>query len=178
MRIGSVVPVMALCLAGACGPYVVNTPAPVPDPGSAIRYSTPADTTEFVQGRLVSLDADSLAYERLVPNLRTSWSEWKPAAIATDSISTLQVRIGRRNNAGRGARIGAIIGIAGGLLCASGWDQYSGASAGECLILAPLSWAATGALIGLISHSDVWAPTELPPRPTEEPPGAAPVTLR
>jgi hypothetical protein len=151
----------------------------MPDAGSDIRYSTPPDTTEFTRGRLVSIDADTLAYERLVVNPRTSWSEWTMRTIERDSIATLQVRVGSRNNVGRGVRVGAIAGLAAGLLCAAApRDEWTSLSTGECLILGPLSWAATGAVIGLISRSDVWAPTSLPARPTEGPPVAPPVTLR
>ena len=61
--------VLALCT--ACAPaHVVNTPASIPLSGSRVRYAMRPDTSEFVSARLISLDADSLVLERLIPGDR------------------------------------------------------------------------------------------------------------
>lgn len=160
----------ALALAGACAPaHVVTAPAPTPTGGSQIRYAARTDAGRFTTGRFVSLDGDSLVFERFVPG--TAAGAWVAKTVPTDSIADLQVRIGRRSNPGRGALIGGVVGALVGVMCAlqteEGWLEPTQE---ECLVGLPLSGAGTGLLIGLLVRSDVWAPHTLPPRREREEP--------
>ena len=177
MRIGSLAPSIALCCVAACAPRVVTTPVLAPVAGSDIRYSIRPDTSEFTRGRMVSLDSGRLTFERFVMDRGGQGGHRVSRSIGTDSIATLQVRIGRRDNAGRGALIGAIAGLGLGFVCAAQESGWGTPSPGQCMVLGPLSWAATGALIGLLVRSDIWAPAALPPRPSAEPGVTPPVTL-
>ena len=64
----------------------------------------------FEAARMVSLDADTLAFERHVAGNRVRWVAER---IPTASIAHLQARIGRRANGARGALIGGGIGRPG-----------------------------------------------------------------
>ena len=157
--------VLALAaLTGCASARVVPTPAPVPPPGSPIRMATRADPSRLIAARLVSLDADTLAFERFVPGDRDGG--WVPARIATDSIAQVQTRIARHANGGGGALIGAGLGLGLGIVCAGGYDEneWFAPTAGECLASGAVTGAATGFLIGLLSKTDVWAPVALPKR--------------
>lgn len=153
-----------------CAPaHVVNTPAPRPVAGNRIRYAVRPDTTEFVTARLISIDADSLVFERFIPG--EPEGRWVAASVATDSVARLQVHIGRRGNAGLGAAFGALVGGAVGVACVS--EDSWAVSSEECLIGYTFLGTGTGLLIGALRRSDVWAPTALPKRPPELPPAPA-----
>jgi len=146
MRISALPVTLALTLVTACGPHVVSTPAPTPTTGSRIRFAARPDSTELVPARLVSLDADSLVFERFVPG--NFGGKWVPGSLPTDSVARLQVKVGRRGNAGRGALIGGVVGLALGVVCAGedpGWFQPTPE---ECIAFYTLSGAGTGLLIG------------------------------
>jgi hypothetical protein len=161
-------------LAPACAPaHVVSTPGPAPVTGDRIRYAARSDPTAFTTARLVSLDADSLIFERLVIDRA---QHWVPSSLPTDSIARLQVRIGRRGNAGRGAIIGALVGLAAAVSCASEEPGWLTPTPGECFVGLGLSGLATGAFIGMLIRSDVWAPTALPSRPQAPVAGPVPVS--
>lgn len=168
MRITRLWTPLAIGIAGACAPArVVTTSAPVPMAGSHIRYTTTTEPSNFVTARLISLDGDHLVVERLVPAQPAG--TWVTVSLATESVDRLQVRVGRRSNPGRGALIGAAVGVLSGIGCATqdqswAWEQPSD---GECFALGIAGGAGTGALIGLFIHSDVWAPVPLPHRDGE-----------
>jgi hypothetical protein len=168
MRITRLSVALSVGMITACAPaHVVTMPAPTPVAGNHIRYAGRTDTTELVTVRLVSLDADSLVFERFIP--ADPKGRWVTGSLATDSIARLQVRVGRRGNAGRGALIGGIVGGVLGIACASeegGWLQPSPE---ECVLGYTLSGAGTGLLIGALIRSDVWAPTALPTHRREAP---------
>ena len=172
-RLLSALAVALLC--GCVSARVVTTPAPTPAPGSHIRYATRPDPGNLVAARLVSLDASSMVSERFVAG--PTFGKWVREAIATDSLALLQVRIGRDRNPGKGALFGAVSGLALGILCAAtvedGWLQPTPE---ECVAGYIVMGVGTGALVGLLARSDVWAPATLPgarPQPVE-----APVALR
>jgi hypothetical protein len=159
----------------ACAPArVVTTPAPVPAPGGPIRYALRSDPFRLAAGRMISLDADTLAFERFVSGVR---GHWVAVRIPTDSIAQLQTRIGRRANGGRGALIGGGIGVGLGVLCAASYneDEWLTPTPGQCLASGLVSGVATGFLIGALSRSDIWAPVLLPRRGVPEP-AVPPVT--
>jgi hypothetical protein len=121
---------------------------------------------------LVSLDAERLVFERYQMDPAGLRGVWTPDTVATPSLATLQVPVGRRGNAGRGALIGAAAGVALGIACASEDSEWF--SGEECFAGYTVFGAGTGALIGLLIRSDVWAPAVLPSRPPAPEP---PVTL-
>lgn len=166
---------LLLAALAACAPSrVVTTPAPVPEAGSHIRYSLHYDPDRFTKARMLSLDADTLAFERLIVGDRHAWVADR---VPTDSIARLQVRIGRRGNAGRGALIGGGIGLVLGALCSLGdSDNWLQPTPGECVLSGILTGVGTGLLIGALSRSDVWAPVPLPGRGPEDPAADPPVT--
>lgn len=159
----------AISLVTACAPaHVVTTPVPAAVSGDRIRYAGWSDTTEFITARLVSLDADSMVFERFIP--ADPAGRWVMGSLATDSIARLQVRVGRRGNAGRGALIGGLVGGAIGVLCviennSSGW----GPSDEGCFMAYTIFGAGTGLMVGALRRSDVWAPAPVP-RQGPEPP--------
>jgi hypothetical protein len=148
---------------------VVDTLAPTPATGTRIRYAARPETARFTTARLVSLDADRMVFERFVPSTTGRRSEWVPGTLPTDSLVRLQVHIGKRDNAGRGALIGAGVGGALGLLCAAAGDHdaLGAPSEGQCVVSGFFSGALVGLLIGALNRSDVWAPAALPVRPPE-----------
>jgi hypothetical protein len=159
----------------ACAPaHVVTTPAPTPMSGSSIRYALRSDTSEFVAARMVSVSADRLIVDRFVPE--HPFGRWVTDSVKTDSIAQLQVQVGKRANAGRGALIGVGVGTALGLLCASDEDagEWATPGFGECMFGGIITGAGTGLLIGALRKSDVWAPTALPQREPELPPETPP----
>jgi len=167
---------LAAAFLGGCGhAYVVTTPVPAPAAGDRIRYSGTSDTSEFVYARFVSIDPDSLVFERFVSGWGKGPGVWARVSLATDSVGRLQVRIGRRTNTGRGTLIGLAAGGVLGVACAatteSGWMEPTPE---QCLVGYTLMGAGTGFLIGALTHSDVWAPSPLPRR--KPPPVPAPVS--
>ena len=175
MRVASAWIPVALVIATACASArVVSAPAPVPATRSTIRFAVRSDPSRFSVGRMISLDAGTLALERFVAGVR---AHWVTDRIPTDSIAQLQVRIGRRSNAGRGALIGGGVGVALGLLCAASYNEneWFSPTPGQCLVSGAVSGAGIGVLIGALARSDVWAPVPLPTRgPSESP--SPPVT--
>ena len=169
---------LAVCLAAACAPtHVVNTPAPAPNAGDPIRYATRSDSTAFVKARTISLDSDSLIYERFIADPAGRSGGWVAGSLSTDSIARLQVRVGRRGHAGRGAIIGGVVGLVAGIACANQEPGWLTPTPEQCLAGYTLSGLATGALIGVLIRSDVWAPAVLPARRPAQPPTPAPVSL-
>jgi hypothetical protein len=167
-------------LASACTPaHVVTTPAPAPVAGGHIRYALLSDTSDLVTARVVSLDAERLVFERFIPG--DPKGRWLSDSLTTDSIARLQVLVGRRGNAGRGALIGAAIGAALGFACAADYDaeEWFSPTPEQCLLSGTLTGAGIGLLIGAIRRSDVWAPAGLPRREPEQPlrPAPAPVSV-
>jgi hypothetical protein len=176
MRVGCLA-VLTLGLLAACAPaHVVTTPAPMPVAGDRIRYAGVSDTGEFIDARMVSVNADSLVFERFVSGWNNGPGLWARGSIPTDSIGGFQVHIGRRANAGRGALIGTLVGGAIGVACAAttreGWFQPTPE---QCVFAYTLTGAGTGLLIGALSRSDVWAPTALPRRRPPPPIAGAPL---
>ena len=160
--------VLATGLLVGCAPaHTVTTPAPTPAAGELIRYADVADSSEFVVGRLVAVDAHRLVVQRFIspslfrPEIKSS-GEWVRDSISTDSIVRLQVHVGRRGNGGLGAAIGTLAGATIGVLCANEPGGIGAPSGGACFVGYALVGAGTGWLIGSLRRSDVWAPAPLP----------------
>jgi hypothetical protein len=144
---------------------VTTTPVPAPSAGTSIRYATRPDSTRFTKVRLVSLDAERLAFERYQMDPAGLQGVWTRDTVATPSLASVQVPVGRRGNAGRGALIGTAVGVALGIACLS--DDSEWVSGESCFVGYTLFGAGTGALIGMLVRSDVWAPAVLPSRRPE-----------
>lgn len=157
---------LALGVLGGCtSKQVVTTPAPEPASGAAVRYATRLDSAHFIAARLVSLDADHLVVERLSRGGDRGVADSVPIA----SLSFLQVRVARRNNAAAGLLIGAGAGLVLGAACASqSEDSWMTPSSSECMTLVPLSGALWGLMIGALTHRETWAPVRLPRAPADD----------
>jgi hypothetical protein len=156
-----VVGIILLCLGGCLPERVVSTPGPLPEPGSRIRYTRWPDTASFTAARLVSLDANSMVFERRMtrpPELRFT------TTMPTHEIAALQVRIGGRGHAAQGLLIGAAAGLILGTLeesqsSSSSWNFTP--PAGVVAFVGGLMGLGIGASI----RSSTWAPVLLsPPR--------------
>ncbi len=164
---------LALGLVTGCAPaHVVSTIAPAPAPGSHIRYTTRSDSAHFVTGRTMAVGPDALVLERFIPGDRP---RWLADSIPADSIASLQVRVGRRGNGGRGALIGALAGAAIGVVCAG--ENSAWVTSDQCILGYTAFGAGTGLLFGALVRSDVWAPAELPGREPARPPAPVPVPV-
>jgi hypothetical protein len=150
-------------LASACAPAQVSH-SPVPMDGDRIRYSFASDSTRLFVARILSVRADTIVVERLVPSLTGGAAEWAPASIPTATLARLDKRVGRRGNAGRGALIGGGVGVVLGFFCANEEPGWLTPTPAQCMIGYPLSGAATGAAIGALIKSDVWMPIVRPVR--------------
>jgi hypothetical protein len=154
----------AAAVVAACAPtHVVSTPAPAPVPGDRIRYAERSDTTRFLVASLVGVDAERLVFRRYVADSGGTIT----GSVPTDSVAGLQVRVGRRGNAGRGALFGGLVGVAIGGWCASEPGEW--VTGEQCLVGYTVAGAGVGLLIGALLRSDVWAPAPLPPRGPERP---------
>lgn len=158
----ALLPVLLLGLSAACGPRVTTTPVPAPSAGTPFRYATRPDSTRFTKAHFVSLDGERLVFERYQLDPAGRRGVWTPDTVATPSLATLQVAVGRRSNAGRGALIGFAVGPGLGIACASEDSGVGAPSDESCAAGYVVMSTATGALIGLLIKSDVWAPAVLP----------------
>ena len=150
-------------LASACAPTHVSH-SPVPMDGDRVRYSFASDSTRLFVARILSVRADTIVVERLIPSMTGGAAEWAPASIPTATLARLDKRVGRRGNAGRGALIGGGVGVVLGFFCASEEPGWLTPTPAQCMIGYPLSGAATGAVIGALIRSDVWMPIVRPVR--------------
>ncbi len=169
-------PTLGLCLSIGCAPYVETTAVPVPPAGTPIRYAARPDSTHFTKARLVALDAERLRFEQLEVDATGRRREWFERTVPTESLAVLQVRVRRRSNVGRGALIGAAVGLAAGAGCASEGGGWTNPEPGQCFVAGILGGAGYGALLGLLIRSDVWAPVLTPVEPAS-PRAVPPVTL-
>ncbi len=118
---------------------------PLPRPGDRVRVTAPDRSVQQVEGRLLGLQADTLAVQ---PATEGS----PPLVIPLSSLTSLQVRGHRFWSAGDGARYGAIVGgglgvVSAALACRSkGCEQYTVA-----VYLGFGFWGgANGALVGAV----------------------------
>jgi hypothetical protein len=165
---------LALGLTACASSRVVTTPTPLPAAGSDIRYALRSAPYQFASGRLISFDADTLAFER---RARGEPGAWVTERVAIDSIAQLQALVGGHSNAVRGTLIGGGIGLVIGGLCAimTTEDEMSLYTPGSCMVSFLVTGVLTGALIGALSRTNVWAPVPLP-RPGPSEPPTPPVT--
>jgi len=107
---------------------------------------------------------DTLVLGRSRPGGRES------VVVPLTSIERLEVSVGRKSNAGKGALTGAIVGGSLGLIL--GIAAWAGSDDGDFLQVGPEAvpvsvaffgggGAILGTLIGALSHSDQWSPVPL-----------------
>jgi hypothetical protein len=148
-------------LACTCAPsHVVESPLPMA--GDRIRFAFADDSARVHVARVVEVSADTIVVERVLPGMTGGAAERTSASLATASLARLEKRVARRGNAGRGALIGAGVGVVVGFLCANEEPGWLTPTPAQCMIGYPLSGAATGALIGALIRSDVWMPIVRP----------------
>ena len=96
---------MGLVILAVSGLSLAAQDVPLPRPGDRVRVTAPDRSVQQVEGRLLRLQADTLAVQ---PATEGS----PPLVIPLSSLTSLQVRR-HRSRAGTGARYGALVG--GGL---------------------------------------------------------------
>jgi hypothetical protein len=141
----------------ACA-YAAEGPAAPADPsvGSRVRITSSAGN-EPVTGVLLSIDVDALVLRR----------EGIDAAsrIPVAEIVKLEVSSGRRSQMGRGAMIGAAVGVMPGLLLTFGdysSDVHGDSHAGTVAVIGAAGGALVGAAIGWALKTEDWVPSEVP----------------
>jgi hypothetical protein len=159
---------ISLILALILPPVALQAQSAAPDSGAEVRITLAAHLEPHrLQGRLVSIDADSV---RLLDEVRG-----RAVSLSRSQVALVQVRDGRRSNVARNAAIGTAVGIGAGLgyslvksamsgICPApeGWDCTSNvqsSSSSDAVKTAAIGGAiglVTGALIGLATHHDAW----------------------
>ena len=124
--------------------------------GSRIRITSSA-VGEPVTGTLLSIDIEDLVFRRAGTDA--------PSRIPLAEIVTLEVSGGRRSQAGRGAMIGAAVGVVPGLLLTFGdysSDVHGDSHAGTVAAIGAAGGALLGAAIGWAIKTESWIPCEAP----------------
>jgi hypothetical protein len=121
--------------------------------GSRVRLRGPALTTQV--GEIAGLTAEGLTLGSQAGEAHSfEWSE----------LSRVDVSVGRRGNAGKGALIGLGIGVVFGAIAASGETGDLGPGfvfvVGSAVVGLPLT--IVGAFVGSTIHSDLWQETAIP----------------
>ncbi len=122
--------------------------------GNRVRVTTPGAGTEPLIGTVVGIEPDGV----LVRGASGGSAVRVPAAKAT----TIEVSGGKRSQAGRGAMLGAAVGVMPGLLMTFGDYNTDDGSPGAVAVLGAAGGAALGAAIGWAIKSERWWPAEMP----------------
>lgn len=137
--------------------------------GTPIRLQTAAKPGKWITGHAIGITDDSVG---IIPEKSRDTLRYARA-----DLHRMDVSVGRKSNAGRGAVKGAAIlgglGLAFGVICvASNEDgtledsDWFGCEGGDVAIFAlggAATGAALGALFGATAHHEVWQPVELRP---------------
>lgn len=149
--------VYALTLACLCNPASITGQATTsPVPGSRLRLTAPTYQLDGAIGTLQSADSTTLV-------VWFSGSQ-SPQPIARSAIDRLDVSIGTKSQAGRGAVIGILAGgiSVGGMALSAAQAEYTCSGCTPYILLATGLGMAVGALVGAIIgsvlHSDMWSP--------------------
>jgi hypothetical protein len=136
--------------------------------GTPIRLQTAAEPGKWITGRAAGITTDSIG---IVPDASADTLRY-----ARHELQRLEVSVGRKSNAGRGALIGAV--VLGGAGVAFGVS--AGNTCGDCEKGAAAKFAAgfggagaavgalIGAAIGSKKHHHQWRAVEISPRPAAE----------
>jgi hypothetical protein len=138
--------------------HAAEGPAEPVDPsvGSRVRVTSSAGN-EPVTGTLLSVDVDALV-------LRHEAND-AASRIPIAEIVKLEVSGGRRSQAGRGAMIGAAVGVMPGLLLTFGdysSDVHGDSHAGTAAVIGAAGGALLGAALGWALKTEDWVPSQVP----------------
>jgi hypothetical protein len=146
---------------GAALAPTLSAQGDAPRPGERIRVFASGGTWE---GTLVALDSVTIRFVHRTRGAEQSDS-WT-------TLARLEVQRGRRPATGRGAKIGALVGAAGGALlaaatyqeCQPGVDPACSGIAVHVvggLAAGGLIGAGAGAIVGAVVQQDAWVPVNL-----------------
>jgi hypothetical protein len=132
--------------------------------GTPIRIQTRAKPGKWITGRAQGITPDSIGMvlEKTFDTVR----------YARGDLHRMDVSMGRKSNAGRGAVKGAAIvggvGLVLGVACVADTheDDWFGCDGGDVAIFTAagaVTGAALGALLGATAHHEQWRPAELTP---------------
>ena len=123
--------------------------------GSRVRVSAPEAGTEPLIGSVVGLELHAVLVQ--------GRSGHTPTRVPLGPTTTIEVSGGRRSKAGRGAVLGAAVGIVPGLLMTFGdYNTDPEHSPGAVAAVGAAAGAAVGAAAGLALKSERWLPAEVP----------------
>jgi hypothetical protein len=142
--------------------------------GRRVRVTSSPDV-EPVIGSVVSVEADAVVIRHAGSNV--------VSRIPMAEIRKLDVSLGRRSRAGRGAMIGAAVGVMPGLLMTTGdysSDVHGESNAATVAVAGAAGGALLGAGIGWALKSESWRPSEVPSAAVSAAPvrGGVAVSLR
>ena len=163
--------IMLLAAVSAClTDGALGQAAPALDPGARVRITAHPFGLRRAPVTLSAATDDTLYISVVSKRLEhgSVVTDSRQHAVPVESISRLEVPAGRRSNWDKGAKTGALIGGAAGLLagaafaacddwgCPDGPGQKIGAAVGGTMAGA-LMGGIVGALIGAMSTRDAWA---------------------
>jgi hypothetical protein len=123
--------------------------------GSRVRASGPEVATQPLIGTVVGLEHHAV--------LVRAGGSGPPVRVPLGPTTTIEVSSGRRSKAGRGALLGAAVGVLPGLLMTVGdYNTDPDHSPGTVTVVGAAAGAAVGAAVGWAIKSEQWLPAELP----------------
>jgi hypothetical protein len=123
--------------------------------GSRVRITAPPLGAEPLIGTLVGIEPEALLVRREKSD--------EPMLIPVSSVTRLEASGGRKTQAGRGAMIGAAVGVMPGLALTFGdYNSVTDPSPAAVAAVGAAGGAALGAAIGWAVKSEEWLPAEMP----------------
>ena len=137
--------------------------------GTPIRLQTIAKKGSWVTGHAAGITADSVGIVQSSGNVVTRSHDTLRYARA--ELHRMEVSIGHRSNAGRGALIGGGIGLALGVACVAATDEddWGGCEGGSEVAILTLGFGGLGVLFGALSHHEIWEEVPLQPSSSQTP---------
>ena len=146
------------------------TPLAAQADGTPIRVQTAVKPRKWITGRAAGITADSIG---VVQSHGTVLARsYDTLRYARAELHRMEVSRGHESNAGRGALIGGGIGLVLGVACvaATDDDDWAGCEGGGEVAVFTLGFGGLGALLGALSHHEIWG--EVPvDSDAVEPPG-------
>ena len=153
------VSIWLICL-GALAAIPVAVPEAAPPPGTRIRLLLPPALIKPTPGTLLDLTGDSLTFRP--DGASREWLHLPLSAVASFELSR-----GKKGNAGKGAKIGLVVGLVLGLGAAGEGKESLGGSRGGWIVCGVVGGLLEGALIGALIQTEKWEsvdPATLLPR--------------
>ena len=145
---------LALIVAMLCGTSAFPVESRTLAVGSRVRVTTPLAGTGPLIGTVVGIEPDAVSVR--------GGSSGSALRIPVTPATTLEVSGGKRSRAGRGAMLGAAVGVMPGLLMTFGDYNTDDGSPGAVAALGAAAGAAVGAAVGWALRSEQWLPAEMP----------------